>query len=242
MRFLLTTCAAVQRERVAAEPARGPQLDALDEFDAALDCAPDRTRGGDLLQPLELRLAQVAGQADVDLEPPRRRVVVVVDVDLDLVELPLLRARVHHEGRRDARGERSREELVRRRRASVTADALGLVGDQTVPAVDQDLLAERAGYRVGGGGQAHGGSMTVSPGRLEMPSGRPLKPVRRTTGDRQRSAGNQCSHAVPYGRTTTAATAPMTTAPAMRRRRRREPPSSSRPVRSPRTARGMRPR
>ena len=81
--------------------------------------------------------------------PARCRVVVVVDVDGDLAEIPLLGARVHHEHRRYAARKSRHEELVRRRRGALTTDRHGLVGGEMVPTVDHDLLPERAGDRPG---------------------------------------------------------------------------------------------
>ena len=109
-----------------------------------------------LLEHLDLTGAQVTGDPDVDLEPPRGRAVVVLDVDLHSGERPLLRARVHHERGRDAGGERGRKELVRRRATAVAADARRLVGDEVMAAVDQDLLTERPRHRVGCCVQGHG--------------------------------------------------------------------------------------
>ena len=138
-----------------APAGRSRRSSVLDELDAGLDRAAKRTRAGDLLQALELRLAEVAAELDRDLEPARRRAVVVVDLDRHVAELPVLRPRVHDERRRDAGGERGREELVRRRSAAVAAEALRLVGDQAVLAVDHDLLPERAGDRAGCRGETH---------------------------------------------------------------------------------------
>ena len=122
-------------------------------------CRPRSSGGGDTprdsLQALELRVAELPGRVDRDPESARRRAVVVVDLDRHLAELPPLRSRVHHERRRDAGGERGGEQLVWRRSAPVTAEALWLVGDQAVPAVDHDLLPERAGDRAGCGSETH---------------------------------------------------------------------------------------
>ena len=97
------------------------------------------------LEPLDLLGLRSRAKPDVDREASR-----VADGrsrrrHLDRVDGQLLRPRVHDDCRRDAGGERSREELVRRGRAAAAAAALRLVGDEPVAAVDQHLLAERAG-------------------------------------------------------------------------------------------------
>src|SRR5579872_2722858 len=64
--------------RTARGESRPAERDRLDELDAGLDGAPHRARGGDLLQPLELLLREIAVELDRDRERARRRPVVVV--------------------------------------------------------------------------------------------------------------------------------------------------------------------
>ena len=124
---------------------------------------------------------------DRDVEPPWRRVVVVVDGDRDVAEIPLLGARVHDEHRGDAARERRREELVGRGRAVLAADRLGLVGDEVELPVDQDVLPQRAGDRAGGGGEAHAASTgpacsAMTPSRNLPIAGAGWAPTKPVTG------------------------------------------------------------
>ena len=143
-----TACAAPPAQLRSYAPARR-MLDALDELDAGLDRAAQGAGARDSVEAFQLSVVEVAAEPDCDLESAWRRLVVVVDVDRDLAEIPVLRACVHHERRRDAGGERGREQLVRRGPAAVAAEALRLVGDQAVLAVDQHLLPKGAGNRAG---------------------------------------------------------------------------------------------
>ena len=93
--------------------------------------------------------------ATATVEPPRRRAVVVVDVDRDLAEIPAFCACVPGERGRDAGGERGGEELMRCWPAVLTAEAFRLVGDEPMAAVDHDFLTQRAGNRLGGCSQTH---------------------------------------------------------------------------------------
>jgi hypothetical protein len=86
---------------------------------------------------------------------------VVVDVHDDLAEVPALRPGVHGERRRDARGERGGEELVRCRCGAVAADVDRLVGDEVKAVVHEHVRAERAGDRPGDGREAHDASATA---------------------------------------------------------------------------------
>src|SRR5690349_16506460 len=86
--------------------------DALVEDDAALDRTPHGAAHGDLLEPAHELGREGRVEVHDDVEPPRRRPVVVVDVDADLAELEPAALRVHRKRRRDARGEGGREELV----------------------------------------------------------------------------------------------------------------------------------
>ena len=130
-------------------------LKALDELDAGLDRAAERTRTGDLRQARELRLAEVAAELDHDLEPagierlsyqPRRsprqaptpssaRAYMTSVVEMQVAS---------------AAGKSSCG-----RPAAVAAEPLRFVGDQAVLAVDHHLLAERAWYRAGCCGETH---------------------------------------------------------------------------------------
>ena len=85
---------------------------------------------------------------------------VVVDVDGDFTEIPLLGARVHHERRRDASRKRSWKELVRCGGGALPAETFGLIGGQPVAAVDQNFLAERPWYRMGRRSEAHESSFS----------------------------------------------------------------------------------
>ena len=68
---------------------------------------------------------------------------VVVDVDCCLADVPASVLGVHRDHRRDTRGERRGQQLVRRRSLVGAAEALGLVGDDRVASVDIDLVPER---------------------------------------------------------------------------------------------------
>ena len=173
-----TRCAT--RERVGATRAARRSRPGLQRL-------PHRTGGADLLEPHELLLRQIARERDRDVEPPWRRVMVVVDRDRDLAEVPLLGARVHDEHRRDAAGQRRREELVGRGRAVLAADRLGLVRDEVELPVDQDVLPQRAGDRARGGGEAHAASTgpacsAMTPSRNLPIAGAGWAPTKPVTG------------------------------------------------------------
>ena len=107
-------------------------FDRLLELDPGLDRSAERAGARDPFQASSCASREVAAELDRDSEPARRRAMVVVDRDRHLTEVPVLRPRIHHERRRDAGCECCRKQLVRRRRAAVTAEPFGLVGDQPV--------------------------------------------------------------------------------------------------------------
>ena len=110
---------------------------------------------GDLLQSRELVSVELRAQPDDDVERPRRRFVVVLDVDVDLTEIPALRAGVARQRERDAAGERGGKELVRRWAGALAALLDRLIGDEPMEAVDEDLLPERVRSRVCASGKCH---------------------------------------------------------------------------------------
>jgi hypothetical protein len=190
----------------------------LDELDSGLDRAAKRTCARNLLQTLELCVAEVAAHLYGDVEPARRRTMVVVDVDRHVAEIPILRPRVHDERRRDASRQRSREELVRRRSAPLAAEVRWLVGDQPVPAVDHDHLPQSVGNRARCGVKRHRPPTTCPPA-VSTASGRPRNDVRITTARRVAAKAAEtvasrgarpCAARVPTRRDSSASTPPST--------------------------------
>src|SRR5471030_1228564 len=152
----LHECGRGRAARGSGNEARGAlELDPLCELDAGFDRGANRAGRGDFLQALELLVAQIAAQTDQDLEPARRRAMVVVDVDGDVAQIPVLRAPVHHERGGDTRGECRWKELVRRWSAALSAERFRFVGGQTMRAVDQELLPKRPGNGTRGCREAH---------------------------------------------------------------------------------------
>ena len=163
----------------SARPGRPPAaLDLLRELDPGLDRAAHRARTRDTREPLHLLLLEVGAEPDRHVEPARGRPVVVIDLDCHPAELPALGPCVLHERGGDAAGERRRQQLVRRGPRSTPSDPRRLIGDDSVTAVDEDLLAERAWRRSSCRGEAH--DQSVLPGR-DRESGVPLNRLRTTT-------------------------------------------------------------
>ena len=139
--------------RVRCDPAH----ELLVELEARLDRPAQRAGGGHALDPLPLLGREARRQRDRHVEAARRGLVVVDDVDLDVADLPALGAGVGADRGGHAAGQRCREQFVRGGAGVRAPEALGLVGDELVPAVDEDLLAQGVARGAGGRMEAHTG-------------------------------------------------------------------------------------
>ena len=107
-------------EITAGRPGSGGQvnaLNALQEHDLAVERAVHGALRGDHAQALDLLLGQVVGQAHDELELRRAAALgrAVLDVDLDVADVPALARRVHLHRDRRTRGEADGEQLLRAR-------------------------------------------------------------------------------------------------------------------------------
>src|SRR5664280_441907 len=128
---------------------------ALLEGEPRFQRTPHWAGPGNAFEPALLLGGEIARKVQVDEEASRDALGVVVDFHRRLADLPAPVLHVHGNHRRDARGERRGEQLVRRRPAVGTAQALRLVGDDRVPAVDVDLVLEAIANAAGCRGHAH---------------------------------------------------------------------------------------
>ncbi len=104
---------------------------------------------------------ELGGQVQVDREPSRNAFRVVVHVDARLADFPATVVRVHRDHRRHARRQRRRQQLVRSRPLVASAQALGLVRDDRMAAVDVNLMLEAGPQAAGCGGHRHGGQSSA---------------------------------------------------------------------------------